>query len=94
MKKRELKKYKRFIGYAVSFIGLIFFIYLSIPYFFNYEKNKLVLQKKILHNFSLNINITDKAKYSIFPNPRINLYNAEILSFSDSDENLFTLECI
>ena len=73
MKKRELKKYIRFTGYAVGFVGLIFFLYLSIPYFFDYEKNKLIIQKKIYNNFNLNINIVNetKAKYSAFPSPRL-----------------------
>ena len=73
---------KSFITYVFSFIFLTLFIYLGIPFFFEYENNKSDLEKKIFNNFGLNLNLTSKAKYNIFPSPRLNLKNVEILSFS------------
>ena len=79
---------KSFITYVFSFIFLTLFIYLGIPFFFEYENNKLDLEKKIFENFDLNLSFTSKAKYNIFPSPRLNLKNVEILSFSESSKNI------
>ena len=79
---------KSFITYVFSFIFLTLFIYLGIPYFFKYENNKSDLEKKIFKNFGLNLNLTSKAKYNIFPSPRLNLKNVEILSFSENSNNV------
>ena len=79
---------KSFITYVFSFIFLTLFIYLGIPFFFEYENNKSDLEKKIFKNFGLNLNLTSKAKYNIFPSPRLNLKNVEILSFSKDLNNI------
>jgi len=77
-----------FVIYVFSFIFLTLFIYLGIPFFFDYKSNKLYLEKKIFENFGLNLNFTSKAKYNIFPSPRLNLKNVEILSFSENYNNI------
>ena len=79
---------KSFVIYVFSFIFLTLFIYLGLPFFFDYKSNKSDLEKKIFENFGLNLNITNKAKYNIFPSPRLNLENVEILSFSESSNNV------
>ena len=79
---------KNFVIYVFSFIFLTLFIYLGIPFFFDYKSNKSDLEKKIFENFGLNLNITNRAKYNIFPSPRLNLENVEILSFSESSNNV------
>ena len=79
---------KSFVTYVFSFIFLTLFIYLGIPFFFDYKSNKSDLEKKIFENFGLNLNFTSKAKYNIFPSPRLNLQNVEILSFSESSNNV------
>ena len=79
---------KSFVFYVFSFIFLTLFIYLGIPFFFDYKSNKSDLEKKIFENFGLNLNFTSKAKYNIFPSPRLNLQNVEILSFSESSNNV------
>ena len=94
MKKSELKRYKRFTANVIGFIGVILLIYLSVPFFFDYEKNRQVIEKKILHNFGLNIKAKDKTKYSFLPSPRINLYNAEIFSFSGGQNKIGSAEKI
>ena len=42
---------KSFITYVFSFIFLTLFIYLGIPFFFDYESNKLDLEKKNIWKF-------------------------------------------
>jgi len=84
MKKRELKRYKKSIVNVIILSSAIFLVYLSIPFFFDYKNNKSVIEKKVSNNFNLNINMKSEVKYSIFPSPRIKLYDVEILSFSNS----------
>ena len=79
---------KSFVFYVFSFIFLTLFIYLGIPFFFDYKNNQSDLEKKIFENFDLNLSFTSKVKYNIFPSPRLNLKNVEILSFSESSKNI------
>jgi hypothetical protein len=79
---------KSFVFYVFSFIFLTLFIYLGIPFFFDYKNSQSDLEKKIFENFDLNLSFTSKVKYNIFPSPRLNLKNVEILSFSESSKNI------
>jgi len=79
---------KSFVFYVFSFIFLTLFIYLGIPFFFDYKNNQSDLEKKIFENFDLNLSFTSKVKYNIFPSPRLNLKNVEILSFLENSENI------
>ena len=79
---------KSFVFYVFSFIFLTLFIYLGIPFFFDYKNNQSDLEKKIFENFGLNLSFTSKAKYNIFPSPRLNIKNVEILSFSKTSNNV------
>jgi len=83
---------KSFIFYVFGFIFLTLFIYLGIPFFFDYKNNQSDLEKKIFENFDLNLSLTSKAKYNIFPSPRLNLKNVEILSFSESSKNIGSIK--
>ena len=67
--------FKNFLIYVFSFIFLTLFIYLGIPFFFDYKNNKSALEKKIHNNFGLYLNFTSKAKYNFFPSPRLHLQN-------------------
>ena len=77
---------KSFVFYVFSFIFLTLFIYLGIPFFFDYKNNQSDLERKIFENFDLNLSFTSKVKYNIFPSPRLNLKNVEILSFSENSK--------
>jgi len=79
---------KSFVFYVFSFIFLTLFIYLGIPFFFDYKNNQSDLEKKIFKSFDLNLSFTSKVKYNIFPSPRLNLKNVEILGFSESSKNI------
>ena len=59
-------------------LGFIFFglIYLSIPYFFNYEKN--YIKKIICTKNNIICDIEGSIKYSFFPTPRVNIKNLQI----------------
>ena len=85
---------RSFVFYAFSFIFLTLFIYLGIPFFFDYKNNQSDLEKKIFENFDLNLSFTSKVKYNIFPSPRLNLKNVEILSFSESFKNIGSVKKI
>ena len=84
--------FKSFFTYVLGFIFLTLFIYLGIPFFFDYENNKSDLEKKIFENFGLNLDLTNEVKYNIFPSPRLNLKNVEILNFSESSNNIGSVE--
>ena len=79
---------KNFVFYVSCFVLLTLFIYLGIPFFFDYKNNQSDLERKIFENFDLNLSITSKVKYNIFPSPRLNLKNVEILGFSESSKNI------
>jgi len=79
---------KSFVFYVSSFVLLTLFIYLGIPFFFDYKNNQSDLEGKIFENFDLNLSITSKVKYNIFPSPRLNLKDVEILSFSESSKSI------
>ena len=81
-------EFKSFVFYVFSFIFLTLFIYLGIPFFFDYKNNQSDLEKKIFENFDLKLSITSKVKYNIFPSPRLNLKDVEILGFSESSKNI------
>ncbi len=85
---------RSFVFYAFSFIFLTLFIYLGIPLFFDYKNSQSDLEKKIFENFDLNLSLTSKVKYNIFPSPRLNLKNVEILSFSESFKNIGSVKKI
>jgi hypothetical protein len=80
--------FKSFVFYVSSFVLLTLFIYLGIPFFFDYKNNQSDLERKIFENFDLNLSITSKVKYNIFPSPRLNLKDVEILGFSESSKNI------
>jgi len=83
---------KSFVFYVFSFIFLILFIYLGIPFFFDYKSNQSDLEKKIFKNFGLNLSLASKAKYNIFPTPRLNLRNVKIFGLSENFNNVSSAE--
>jgi hypothetical protein len=79
---------KNFVFYVSCFVLLTLFIYLGIPFFFDYKNNQSDLERKIFENFDLNLSITSKVKYNIFPSPRLNLKDVEFLGFTESSKNI------
>ena len=85
---------KNFITYVFSFIFITLFIYLGIPFFFDYKNSKIDIERKLLRTFDLHLKLTNKPKYNIFPSPRLNLKNVEILDFSNGSKKIGIAEKI
>jgi len=76
-----VNKYKFFVLYVVGFISLTLLIYLTIPFFFNYNSYKGNIEKKIFTNFNLKAEIEGQIKYTFIPSPRISIKNITLKNF-------------
>ena len=81
----NIKKYKYIPVYIFSFTFLIFFVYLSIPIFFKYDKSFI---EKFCKNQNIKCFIEGRIKYTFFPSPRIKFNNLKIKDFSNKNKNL------
>ena len=72
----KYKKNYKFILYLLLCIGVIFFIYLHIPKFFNYTP-KLV-QESLKKNSDINIKHISNINYKFFPSPRLRLSGVDL----------------
>ena len=81
----DIKKYKYIPIYIFSFTFLIFFVYLSIPIFFKYDKSFI---EKICKNHNIKCFIEGRIKYTFFPSPRIKFNNLKIKDFNNKNKNL------
>ena len=88
----DLKNYKFFSLYIVCFISFLFFIYLIIPTFFNYDKLKI--QNVVCKDFNFKCSIQGEIKYSFLPSPRIKFDNFVISDLSDKNKVLANIEKI
>jgi hypothetical protein len=85
---RHLKSYaksskiKNYIAYSLGFILINIFIYISIPFFFNYNKS---IVNKYCSAVEMQCLIDGKIKYTFFPSPRLKFKNLTIL---DSDKKI------
>ena len=77
---------KSYIYLCIS-VFFLFFLYLSIPSLYNFDKLKPNLEKEIYNQFGLTVKI-NKIDYSILPTPRIKLVNTEIYSFYEKKKIL------
>ena len=80
----NLKKLKNTAFYFVGLIIFSFFIYLSIPIFFNYNKSNL--ENVICKGINLNCSIKGKINYSFFPSPRLKLNDIKISDFINKNK--------
>ena len=81
----DIKKYKHIPVYIFSFTFLIFFVYLSIPIFFKYDKSFI---EKICKDQNIKCYIEGRIKYTFFPSPRIKFNNLKIKDFNNKNRNL------
>ena len=86
MKKKFSLKKEYFI-YLCMGLFFLFFIYLSIPSLYNFNKLKEEFGKKIYNEFGLKVNITN-INYVFLPTPHLKLKNVEILNFSNENKFL------
>ena len=79
----RIKQLTSKFAYLLTFVAFISFSYLSIPFFYNY--NKLNIKKLLCEEININCIIEGKIKYSFFPSPRIKLKNLLIKDFNNKD---------
>ena len=72
-------------------IIFLFFLYLVIPTFYNY--NKLQIVNSICNTQKIKCKILGKVSYSFYPSPRIKIKKVEITNLSEK-KDLFTVEKI
>ena len=100
-KKTIHNKYSRFYDFIffLRYLFIIFFIstvsFLSIPYFFDYEKKSEVIKLHLLENYDFKISNYGTIKYNIFPLPNLELTNVQVdlgfpeESFSSKKVNIY-----
>ena len=84
------KKYKYFFTYLFIFFIFSIFIYLSLPWFFNYDR--LNLEKIVCKELNLKCSIKGDIKYSFFPSPRLKLEDFIIKDFANKKHVLAEVE--
>lgn len=78
-----IKRYKyNFVSFFV-FIFVSTFIYLSAPYFYDYNKSKIT--DLICKEYNLKCIINGKIKYSFYPSPRVTLNNLVVKNSINKD---------
>ena len=74
------------MGAALS----ICLIYLSIPFFFNYEKT--IIKNKVCKDYNVDCLIKGPIKYNFIPSPRIKIKNLIIKDFNNKNKVFATWE--
>ena len=74
---KKSHKIRNYIAYSSAFILINIFIYINIPFFYNYNKSSI---DKYCSSFEVQCLIDGKIKYTYFPSPRLNLENLIILN--------------
>ena len=76
--KKYIKYYKFKIIILSSIILSLFLIYLSIPFFYNYDTHDQLLKNKISQDFKINVINIKKIEYKIFPLPHFLVHDSKI----------------
>ena len=74
-------KHKNFLFYVLSFICFTLFVYLAIPFFFNYSNFKNTLEDKIFLNFGTKVLISGDVNYQFLPSPRLKIKNLKVKDY-------------
>tara|TARA_Y100000590_G_scaffold386595_1_gene459526 strand:- start:632 stop:2098 length:1467 start_codon:yes stop_codon:yes gene_type:complete len=77
----EISHFNRYLILSISFLFLFFF-YISIPTFYNFESLQKQLATKIQEKYKFNVSLSDKISYRILPSP----------FFEITDNNLYLEE--
>ena len=86
----SFKRYKQIPIYFFSFIILSIFIYLSVPFFYNYEKTSV--ENILCKDLNVKCSIKGKINYSFFPSPRIKVNNLNFSSLKEKSTNIGKVE--
>ncbi len=88
-------KFSRFFKFIffLRYLFVIFFVaiivFLSIPHFFNYKKNELIIDNYLSKNFGIKISEISDIEFSSFPIPHLQLSNV-VAGFYSEEVNLET----
>jgi hypothetical protein len=87
-------KHKYFLFYVLSFICFTLFVYLAIPFFFNYSNFKSTLEDKILLNFGTKVAISGDVRYQFLPSPRLKIKNLKIKDYLNEKKYIGKIDTI
>ena len=87
-------KHKNFLFYVLSFICFTLFVYLAIPFFFNYSNFKSTLEDKIFLNFGTKVSISGDVHYQFLPSPRLKIKNLKIKDYLDEKKYIGKIDTI
>jgi len=87
-------KHKNFLFYVLSFICFTLFVYLAIPFFFNYSNFKSTLEDKILLNFGTKVAISGDVHYQFLPSPRLKIKNLKIKDYLNEKKYIGKIDTI
>tara|TARA_B100000965_G_scaffold376968_1_gene370666 strand:- start:1464 stop:2867 length:1404 start_codon:yes stop_codon:yes gene_type:complete len=79
-------KYFFFLRYLFTIFFIAIFLFLTIPKFFNYDKDQDIIKEYLLNNYDLELKSTNFIKYRIFPFPNLNINN---INFKVKDKPVF-----
>lgn len=91
IKKIKFSSKKIYLSFTIFFF--IFFIYLSIPALYTFNKLKPEIESKLFNDFGLKIDLK-KGKYVFFPSPRFKFNDSKIFNERNiliSNKNLITI---
>lgn len=83
--KKYINNYKFKIIILSSITLSLFLIYLSIPFFYNYDTYDQLLKNKINQDFKINVINIKKIEYKIFPKPHFLVQDSKISLKSDAN---------
>jgi len=87
-KKINFKSLKYLPIYFAALLILAAFVYVSIPFFYSYDKSKII--RNVCKNQNIECVIKGKVGYSFFPTPRIKIRELVISDFFEKKTNLIT----
>ena len=87
-------KHKNFLFYVFSFICFTLFVYLAIPFFFNYSNFKSTLEDKIFLNFGTKVLISGNVHYQFLPSPRLKIKNLKIKDYLNEKKYIGKIDTI
>ena len=93
IKYSRIFKFIFFLRYLFVIFFLSISLYLTIPTFFNFEKNDEVIKNYLLKNYDFRISKYENIKYKVFPVPRLEFKKVQTKFLkSDTDLNIENLE--
>ena len=83
-------KYKNYLTYFFLTSVSLGFIYLNIPFFYNYDNQNIT--EKICKTYNVDCVVNGKISYNFFPTPRLEVKNILIKNFVNKKENIGNID--